>query len=201
MNVKYEIHTINNALGMGSDRYYIQLHEYGGMTGDELEEHLHTHYMLPHGEVKAVLAAITDCMTHELTSGRRFCLPGIGYFSLGVGLDRECSNQETQANASDIRVKKIRFKPYTKLLDNVRRSTHFERDKYSTKSKRYTEDEMERLLTDYLNKNGFISRRTMEQAFRLRTCTALKWIRVMLEKGVIKRLGAKSSPLYALQGN
>lgn len=201
MNVKYEIHTINNALGMGEDRNYIQLHEYGGMNGDELEEHLHSHYMLPRGEVKAVLAAITDCMTHELTGGRKVCLPGIGYFSICAGLDKECRAQETPANAGDIRVKKIRFRPCAKLLDNVRRSTRFERDRYSTRSKTYTEDEMERLLTEYLGKNGFISRKTMETEFRLRTSTAYKWVRLMLEKGVIKRLGAKHSPLYVLQGN
>lgn len=111
MSIKYNIHTIKNVQGTGSERRYVHLLDQTAMTQKQLEDHLHTHAMLTRGEVQAVLTTVRDCMLHELAAGHRFYMPGIGYFSLSVACEVPQEVPSSKVRGNRISVRNVNFRP------------------------------------------------------------------------------------------
>lgn len=82
------------------------------------------------------------------------------------------------------------------MLQEVKRNVHFERAKFSTKSKEHTEEMMLEKIKEYLSTNICINRRAMEIHFGLRQNSALKWLKHFTEIGVLRKEGARNSPVY-----
>ena len=85
MEIKYEIHNIENSQGTGEKRIYIQLHNNPAMTADELSKEIQETCTVTPSDVKAVMTEICHIAIRELSSGNRFYLPEMGYLSLSVG--------------------------------------------------------------------------------------------------------------------
>ena len=198
MSIKYEIQSIKNAQGKGEERLFARIFEQETMTSNELESQIQANCSLTRGDIAATLKALRDCMRHELSTGRRFCLPEIGYFSLSVDLNMPDDTPTDKARADYISVRNINFRPDASLLADVRRTARFERAKFSTKSRQYTEEELVARLRDYFARNNCLTRRDLEREFGLRQSTALLWLRRLTEKGVLKKDGVRTAPVYFL---
>lgn len=198
MSIKYNIHTIKNVQGTGSERRYVHLLDQTAMTQKQLEDHLHTHAMLTRGEVQAVLTTVRDCMLHELAAGHRFYMPGIGYFSLSVACEVPQEVPSSKVRGNRISVRNVNFRPEAELVGEVRRQTRFERVPYTTASRPYTEHEMTDAVTAYLSANPCVTRRIMETEFGLRRSMAGKWLKRLTESGVLVKTGPNSAPVYLL---
>lgn len=196
MSIKYEIQSIKNAQGKGEEHRFARIFEHEPMTPDELEAHIQANCSLTKGDIAAALKALSDCMRHELSTGRRFHMPDIGYFSLSVDLDMSVDTPTDKARADYISVRNINFRPDTSLLADVRRTASFERAKFSTKSRQYTEEELVARLRDYFATNNCLTRRDLEREFGLRQSTALLWLRRLTERGVLKKDGVRTAPVY-----
>ena len=196
MSIKYEIQSIKNSQGTGKERHFARIFEGVPMSAQQLESHIQSSCSLTKGDVEATLSALRECMIYDLSHGNRFYIPSIGYFSLSVNLDMPEGKSIDKARADYISVRNINFRPEASMLQEVRRNAHFERAKFSTKSKEHTEEMMLERVTEYLSTNVCINRRAMEIHFGLRQSTALKWLKHFTEIGVLRKEGARNSPVY-----
>ena len=138
-------------------------------------------------------------MIHELSHGNRFYIPSIGYFSLSVDLDMPEDKPIDKVRADYISVRNIKFRPDAAMLQEVKSHVRFERADFSSKSSKYTEEEILNKIKAFLATNRCINRRDMELHFGLRQSAALRWLKHFVETGVLKKEGARNSPVYFLK--
>ena len=193
MSIKYEIQSIKNSQGTGKERHFARIFEGTPMSAQQLESYIQSSCSLTKGDVEATLSALRECMIQHLSHGNRFYIPSIGYFSLSV--DKPID----KARADYISVRNINFRPDASMLQEVKRNVHFERAKFSTKSKEHTEEMMLEKIKEYLSTNICINRRAMEIHFGLRQNSALKWLKHFTEIGVLRKEGARNSPVYFME--
>ena len=103
-----------------------------------------------------------------------------------------------KVTGNDIRLRNINFKPTAELLNEVSRHVKFERSKFTTRSRQYTEEQLWNKMVNFLKENEYICRRDMEFHFSLRQQTALKWLKHFTEKGLLVKKGASNAPIYFL---
>lgn len=199
MSIKYEIHSIKNSKGSGKEQEYVRIFDYPPKTVRQLESHIQNSCSLTKGDVQATLMTLRDCMIHELIQGNRVHIPEIGYFSLAVDLDMPDGMPMEKVRGDYISVRNIKFRPESELLDEVKRNVRFERAKFSSKSRRYTEEELLAKIKDYLATNNCITRRDLELNFGLRQSAALKCLKHFTEIGILIKEGARNSPVYFLK--
>ena len=196
MGIKYELHTIKNTDGKGTCRNYVHLFAAQPLGERVIGQQIQDNCSLTEADLRAALVAIGRLMADELRSGRRFHIPEVGYFSLSAGLDLPAGRTTEQVRANNISVRGIRFRPEAALLGEVRRGTRFEKATFSTKSADYTEESLWDRTAAYLALNKCITRRDMEREFHLRATTARKWLRLFVERGRLRKEGARNSPVY-----
>lgn len=199
MSIKYEIHTINNSQGTGENRHYAHIFENQPMSVKELETHIQDSCSLTKGDVEAAMSALRENMVRELSSGSRFYIPGIGYFSLSVDLDMPEGKPIEKVRADYISVRNIKFRPEASVLQDVRRNVRFEHATFTTKSRQHTEETLLAGIKEFLATHRCINRRDMELQFGLRQSAALKWLKHFTEKGILQKEGARNSPVYYLR--
>ncbi len=198
MAIKYEIQSLPNAQGRGKERPFARIFDLPCMTAAQLETYIQDSCSLTKGDVKAVLSALREVMAWKLADGNRFYLPSIGYFSLSAELDMPEGTPVEKVRGNHIRVRNINFRPSVSLLREVKGKVRFERASFSSKSRTYTEEELLAKLKAYLAVHHCINRRGMEMEFGLRQCTALRWLKRFTDMGVLRKEGARNSPVYFL---
>lgn len=198
MNIKYKIQTIENAQGEGKERHFVRLENYPPMSERQLEEQICNNSSLTEGDMKSALYALRESMIHELLQGKRFYLPSIGYFSLSVDLNMPEDKAIEKVRGDYISVRNINFLPDADMLKTIKHKARFERSTYTSTSTRYTEEELVERLNAFLLENKMINRSTFQLEFGLCKNKALQWLRHFTETGLLKKIGAKNSPLYCL---
>ena len=198
MSIKYEIHSIKNSKGTGKEQEFVRIFDHSPQTDRQLESHIQDSWSLTKGDVRATLAALRDCMINELTFGNRFHIPEIGYFSLTVDLDMPEGKSIENVRGDYISVRNIKFRPEASLLEEVKKKVRFERAKFTSKSRQYTEEELLQKIKNYLATNNCITRSDLELYFGLRQTAALKCLKHFTEIGILKKEGASNSPVYFL---
>lgn len=198
MAIKYEIHSIQNAQGNGEERKFVRLQEHEPMTSKEIELYIQQACTLTRGDVQAVMTTLHDLIVTELSHGARFYIPEVGYLSLAVTTELPEGRPMEKVTGNDIRLRNINFKPTAELLKEVTKNVRFERSRYTTKSKQYTEEQLWDKIVAYIREHSYICRRDLEFHFHLRQQTALKWLRHFTEKGLLVKKGALNAPIYFL---
>ena len=132
MSIKYEVQHIENSEGKGVSRPFIRLHQDRAMTVDELASKLAASSTLTAADMKAVMSELCHYAIEELSSGRRFYLPEIGYLSLSVGHTPTKDKPNSKLTGNDIYLRNIDFRPEAKFLNEVKRKVSFEKSKHST---------------------------------------------------------------------
>ena len=102
-----------------------------------------------------------------------------------------------KVTGNNIRLRNINFKPTAELLNEVARQVRFERSKYTTKSRRYTEEQLWDKIVAFIKEHDYICRRDMEYHFSLRQQTALEMVEAFYrERASGKGGGNKCSYLF-----
>ena len=164
----------------------------------QIEQHIEQACSLTRGDVQAVMTSLHDLIVTELSQGARFYLPQVGYLSLSVTTELPEGKSMDKVTGNNIRLRNINFKPTAELLNEVGRNVRFERSKYTTKSRRYTEEQLWDKIVAFIKEHDYICRRDMEYHFSLRQQTALKWLKHFTEKGLLVKEGARNAPIYFL---
>lgn len=174
MSIKYEIHGIKNAKGEGKEQQYVHLFAREPQSDCALEGDIQASCSLTKADVRAAFSALRDHMVRALASGSRFHLPGVGYFSLSVGLDAPDDLPSDKMRADYIRLRNIRFRPERSLLGEVGSGVSFERAGFSSRSRQYTEEQILSLLRHYFATHTCLTRRDLQRVAGLRASAAKK---------------------------
>lgn len=198
MSIKYEVHNIENAVGTGEKRKYVQLKTMKPKTMDELASQIAHSCSLTASDVKAVMSELRQVAVEDLSSGIRFHLPELGYLSLAVGNTPTDKLPEGKITGKDIFLKNINFQPESSFLRDVRGKVRFEKSKYSSASTSYSEEELWQRIEAYLKENKHITRRTMREQFGLSEHIAKLWLGKFVEEGRLVKDVFGRQQIYSL---
>jgi len=199
MQLKYDLYTINNAMGSGKSRQYVRLILREPLTARELETAIEKRCSLTKGDVAAVLTELRDLCVQAFIEGRRFYIPEIGYFSLAASLNVDDNNADRKVTGHDVRIAGINFRPEASLVKEVSQGVRFVRTKHSNQSSQYTEQQMSEQVRAYLKEHGYITCKIMRTQFGLTQYLAQKWLNRLCNAGVIAKGGVPRFPLYVLK--
>ena len=199
MQLKYDLYTINNAMGSGKSRRYVRLILREPLTARELEAAIEKRCSLTKGDVAAVLTELRDLCVQAFIEGRRFYIPEIGYLSLSASLNVDDNNADRKVTGHDVRIAGINFRPEASLVKEVSQGIRFVRTKHSNQSYQYTEQQMLEQVRAYLKEHGYITCKMMRTQFGLTQYLAQKWLNRLCNAGVIAKEGVLRFPLYVLK--
>lgn len=183
MAIKYEVHNIENAVGTGKSRKYVQLKTIKPKTIDELSEQIAHSCSLTASDVKAVMSELRHVAIDDLSSGIRFHLPEIGFLSLAVGNTPTAMLPKGKITGKDIILKNINFQPESSFLKEVQGKVRFEKSKYTSASTTYSEEEIWDKMETYLLEHHNITRRDMREKFGLSDHIAKLWLEKFVADG------------------
>lgn len=198
MDLQYDIYKLNNSQGMGEERKYVRLMQHEPMGDRQLMETIQQRCSLTKGDVAAVLAELHDICVSELSMGRRFHIPEIGYLSLSVGLEMPENDPNKKITGREVRLKGISFRPEAKVMTAIQRNVHFVRADYSRQSVGYTEEKILAKIKEYLQEHRYITARSVRILFGLTSYMANKWLNHFCENGTMVKEGTRHSPIYFL---
>lgn len=211
MEVKFEIGTINNAEGKGIQRKFIRLQQEEPMTDDELASAVEHECTLSRADIKAVFEALRYHIANSLSSGRRFHIPKLGYFSLAASLnnpEEQLADPEEQKKVQKVQQRKItgrdiflrgiNFQPEDALMSDLRQNVSFRQAKYTGKSVAYLPDELWDKVTEYLSTHRYLTCRIMRSTFGLSERKARQWLALFVQQGRLTKEGTAHRPLYFL---
>ena len=199
MQLKYDLYTINNAMGSGKSRRYVRLILREPLTARELEAAIEKRCSLTKGDVAAVLTELRDLCVQAFIESRRFYIPEIGYFSLAASLNVDDNNADRKVTGNDVRIAGINFRPEASLVKEVSQGVRFVRTKNSNQSSQYTEQQMSEQVKAYLKEHNYITCKIMRTQFGLTQYLAQKWLNRLCNAGVIAKEGVLRFPLYVLK--
>lgn len=199
MSIKYEIQSIKNVQGTGKQRYFVRVFEQSPRSTSQIEQDIQDNSSLTKGDVKAALSAMNSCITLDLSQGRRFHIPGLGYFSLSVGIGANAKDDIAKLRGNGLHIRNIKFRPEASLLNVIRENVRFERSSFTSVSRTYTKEDVKSYLQIYLTQTAkCITRRTLQSELGLRPNMAQKWLRHLVAMGFLVKAGARTSPVYFL---
>ena len=196
--MKYEVHRIKNVQGTGKSRVYIQLRNRKAQTTEELLREMEASCTLKASDVKAVMTEIREIAIRELSQGKSFHLPEIGYLSLAVGNTPPDKKANGKITGKDIYVRKIRFRAEKKLLAEVGRNVSFTKSNYSTLSAEYSENALWEKVAAYLSTHPYINQQAMRTEFGLSEYKAKQWLTLFVANGRLKKTSKCRHSLYYL---
>lgn len=196
MAVKYEIKTIKNASGAGNARTYVHLQTDGAMTERELTAAVEKACTLTESDVLAVLTALRTLAVRELSEGRRFCVPGLGYISLSAGLDDEAAESGKAVRGTDIHLRGLNFRPERQLVNTLASRVRFERARPASASTTYTDEALWEQLSPYLDEHHTITVRRLQSVFDVARAAAYAHIAAYVADGRLVNAGTPRMPVY-----
>ncbi len=194
MGLRYDFY--ENPLPKESNRekrLHTRVVTWGTATTDEIVSRIHNASTLTIGDVKASLISLIEVMADELSSGRRVHLEGLGYFQLTLSSPPVKSAKEIRAES--VHVKNISFRAEASFkkrfshipLARARRKRH---------SNRYSDIEIDALLTRHFRDNTYITSRGFRALCGFTESTAKRRLRKLIADGKLQKTGHRQSPLY-----
>lgn len=165
----------------------------GRITADELCEYVARGNTFQPGEVKALLACLTDTIVNELAAGKTIELGDIGTLSLTLSCRQIMEKDEIRS--ASIRVKNMTLRTSVEMKRKLA-SIHMERNPNGWQSKNVGEETITRRLTEYFASHPFM--RSSDYC-RLRECKRGKGVMELnrlVEEGKLVRNGKKSTVVY-----
>lgn len=198
MAIKFEVLSIENAQDTGVARPYVQLVNGSRLSEEELEERIEKSCSVTRADVKAVLSELCHYAIEELSAGNRFYIPNIGYLSLSVGNTPPAQKADGKITGKDVYLRNINFKPDRKFFGKVRSKVSFERSSHTTRSTRYTYDELWARVSSFLSENGYVTCRIMYERFGLGRYLSKQWLTRFTEDGKLEKQVIGRQQVYKL---
>ncbi len=166
-----------------------------GTTGTaDIAARIHDRSTINAGEVKAALDLLSEVLVHELKYGRRVHLEGLGYFQLTL----ECPpvRTEKEIRAESIKVKNVVFRAEEKLKKKVGLIS-MERVKVKNHSNKYSDIEVDGLLTGHFLDNEFITSKQFFSLCGFTQATGSRRLKRLVDEGKLERIGHRKSSIYS----
>lgn len=195
MSAYYDFY--KNPIPKGSDRkprLHARVVTYGTTTTEKLAEDIHSRCSLSTADVMATLVSLSDVIVERLREGERIYIKGLGYFQMTL----ECPSVKTtkEIRSESIKFKSVAFRPEAELKKRLK-TTRFVRAVNKNHSNRYSEIEVDGLLTGFFMDNPYITRQEFQQLCGFTKGTANRRLAAMIKAGKLKKEGLYKFPVYA----
>lgn len=180
---------------------YPKLVAYGTKNMKDILKHASMHTGLSAATVQGVVTFLEDVLAEYLASGYNVKLGNIGTFTTSLKSRKVTSKEEIRAKS--IHFDNVRFKAAKELKKNIGQQMRLERVEihraFKTSSDEYTAEERFQLLTNHLEKNGYITRSEYSRLTGLLKTKAAGELRKWYQEGKIRKDGRAPHIVYKLK--
>lgn len=180
---------------------YPMLVPHGTIQMKDIIQHAQMYTGMNASTVQGVTIFLEELLAEYLAKGYHVKLGNIGTFSATL-TSREVASKE-EIRAKSIRFDSVSFRPDKELKKAVARQMKLERVSpyraFKASSEEYTAEERFQLLTDYLNKNGYISRSEYSELTGLLKTKAANELRKWYQEGRIDKDGRVPHIVYKMK--
>lgn len=146
-------------------------------------------------EARAVLAKVCDAIKEAISDGYDVHVEGLGYFSAKL---KTTWPKDKRRKTPDVVVSGINFTVEREVkadLAGIATVQTFQRNR--SYGKGYSDEELDKMLLQYLEDNMTITRQKLQDLVTfLSKTSACAYLNRCVEKGLLKNVGSKNSPVY-----
>ena len=166
------------------ETYHARVVNFQHIDTDYLARQIQTATSLTEGDVKSVLESLSHFMGERLREGESVHLDGIGYFQIKLNSQEPITSPKLKANQIKLKAN-ISFKADIKLKKSVS-VVHLERSKVKRHSASRSNEEVDKLLTNYF-----------QGLCNFTATTAARHIRRLKEEKKLQNINTYYNPIYA----
>lgn len=174
--------------------YHARVVNFQHIDTDYLAKEIQIATSLTEGDVKSVLDSLCHFMGDRLREGESVHLDGIGYFQIKLNSKEPITSPKLKANQIKLKAN-ISFKADAKLKRSVS-VVHLERSKLKRHSTSRSNDEIDRLLTNYFSNNPVLTRSDFQGLCNFTASTAARHIKRLKEEKKLKNINTYYNPIY-----
>ena len=182
----------------GETVLYPKLVTYGTLNLKDILKHASMHTGLNAATVQGVVTFLEDVLAEYLASGYNVKIGNIGTFSASLKSRKVTSKEEIRAKS--IHFDNVKFKATKELKKSIRQQMKLERVEayraFKTSSNEFSSEERFQLLTDHLDKNGYITRSEYSELTGLLKTKAAGELRQWYQEGKINKDGRAPHIVY-----
>lgn len=178
----------------GKETYHARVVNFQHIDTDYLAKEIQIATSLTEGDVKSVLDSLCHFMGDRLREGESVHLDGIGYFQIKLNSKELITSPKLKANQIKLKAN-ISFKADAKLKRSVS-VVHLERSKLKRHSTSRSNDEIDRLLTNYFSNNPVLTRSDFQGLCNFTASTAARHIKRLKEEKKLKNINTYYNPIY-----
>lgn len=126
----YQMRTLNDLRGDGKHARYPKLVHTGTTSLQSVAEQIHARTTFSVGEIKGLLAALSEVVAEAMADGRSVHLNDLGTFRATLMLAKGIApEEETQSRhtAPSVRIRSVSFRPSRQLIGLTQQSAHLHR--------------------------------------------------------------------------
>ena len=179
----------------GKETYHARVVNFQHIDTDYLARQIQTATSLTEGDVKSVLESLSHFMGERLREGESVHLDGIGYFQIKLNSQEPITSPKLKANQIKLKAN-ISFKADIKLKKSVS-VVHLERSKLKRHSASRSNEEVDKLLTNYFSNNSILTRPDFQGLCNFTATTAARHIRRLKEEKKLQNINTYYNPIYA----
>ena len=177
------------------ETYHARVVNFQHIDTDYLARQIQTATSLTEGDVKSVLESLSHFMGERLREGESVHLDGIGYFQIKLNSQEPITSPKLKANQIKLKAN-ISFKADITLKKSVS-VVHLERSKVKRHSASRTNEEVDKLLTNYFSNNSILTRPDFQGLCNFTATTAARHIRRLKEEKKLQNINTYYNPIYA----
>ena len=178
----------------GKETYHARVVNFQHIDTDYLAKEIQIATSLTEGDVKSVLDSLSHFMCDRLREGESVHLDGIGYFQIKLNSKEPITSPKLKANQIKLKAN-ISFKADIKLKKSVS-VVHLERSKLKPHSASRSNEEVDKLLTNYFNNNPILTRSDFQRLCGFTPTTAARHIKRLKEEKKLKNIHTYYNPIY-----
>ena len=177
------------------ETYHARVVNFQHIDTDYLAKEIQMATSLTEGDVKSVLESLSHFMGYRLREGESVHLDGIGYFQVKLNSQEPITSPKLKANQIKLKAN-ISFKADIKLKKSVS-VVHLERSKVKRHSASRSNEEVDKLLTNYFSNNSILTRPDFQGLCNFTATTAARHIRRLKEEKKLQNINTYYNPIYA----
>lgn len=178
----------------GKETYHARVVNFQHIDTDYLAKEIQIATSLTEGDVKSVLDSLSHFMGDRLREGESVHLDGIGYFQIKLNSKEPITSPKLKANQIKLKAN-ISFKADIKLKKSVS-IVHLERSKLKPHSASRSNEEVDKLLTNYFSNNPILTRSDFQRLCGFTPTTAARHIKRLKEEKKLKNIHTYYNPIY-----
>ena len=177
-------------------RYHVRTTNRQTIASKDLMREAAKYTSVSRADWMGVVEGLIDCLSEQLSEGKRIHINGLGYFSIGIASSE--SEDKKAMTRRTVRVTDINFQPEKSFLKSVKSKAHFVRERYKSHTADLSSIEIDGLLTEYFKDHRSITCTQFQQTCGMTRTTAYRRLAVLVqgEHPSLQREGYKNSTVY-----